>query len=303
MKDQSPEEKCVNLPPVPGTTEQSSPETAAVTVEVTEELRVEDEQKSQLAVVRIVDSSTPHPAEEMVAKFYDPLYFPDDQDPAETDDPFYSVDLAYTHESAAYRQLTDLQGLIIPRFYGCFTLDFPTRYGRPRTVRLILSQYITGACPMHELDPTHFSKRDRQTILKGIVDAESEIYARDLHHEDFYPRNILITSAEGSPRVWVIDFGHTVFGRMGLGDPELDREWFSGMYISPLLRWTDEKDQQWPFEDWVDWDWQPWLEKMYEYTKPMITESQWEKFLALEIAAAKRREAGEPEEEPSSPVW
>ena len=46
-----------------------------MTAEVTQELRVEDEQSAQVAIVKILDKPVPLPDEEMVAKFYDPLYY------------------------------------------------------------------------------------------------------------------------------------------------------------------------------------------------------------------------------------
>lgn len=53
-----------------------------------------------------------------------------------------------------------------------------------------------------------------------------------------------------------------------------------GMYISPLLRWTEEKAQHSMFEEWIDWDWQSWLEETYEYTRSTIIEGMKEKYLA-----------------------
>ena len=286
MADQTPEEKCVNLPPLPGTAMEG-----IVSVELTRLLRVGDDKTSQLAVVRVLDSSMSLPDEEMVAKFYDPLYYAYGQDAVELYDPFYSVNLAYTHESAAYPHLVGLQGSIIPRFYGSFTLDFPTGYGRSRSVRLILMQYINDARPMNELDPMDFSKKDRQRIIKGVINASSEMHARNLHHRDLHQRNILIRVIECRLRVMLVDFEKAEFGRMGTDDPEYERQWFAGMYISPLLRWNAEKNQQWPFEEWIDWDWQPWLEETSDYTKSMITQDQREQYLAIELAVARQRKS------------
>ncbi|PYH35282.1 uncharacterized protein BO87DRAFT_405846 [Aspergillus neoniger CBS 115656] len=46
---------------------------------------------------------------------------------------------------------------------------------------------------------------------------------------------------------------------------------FLGYYISPLLCWKDAKAKLYAFSDWIDWDWDCWLEVEFVYTVPSIT--------------------------------
>lgn len=46
---------------------------------------------------------------------------------------------------------------------------------------------------------------------------------------------------------------------------------FLGHYILPLLRWKAAKAQLYAFSDWVDWDWDCWLEVEFAHTVPSIT--------------------------------
>ena len=59
----------------------------------------------------------------VVAKIYDPLYIDNDELYV---NPFVAADKDYTHEVAAYKAFSDLQGLMIPKYYGSYSLDVPT---------------------------------------------------------------------------------------------------------------------------------------------------------------------------------
>ena len=89
-------------------------------VKLVRPIRAGDKYKAQLVVVQVTSSSSPMlPTDvQLVAKIYDPLYFNHDDT-----DPFYCVDNAYSHETAAYRKLSDLQGGILPKYFGSFTIS------------------------------------------------------------------------------------------------------------------------------------------------------------------------------------
>lgn len=235
----SPLELCLRNPPLPGS---DGPD--MVDIKLTEELRVGEYKANQLFVARVVKSprSLNLPTDcDLVAKISDPLY--DDFSQA----PFANADHGYTYETAAYTRLADLQGSVIPRYYGSFTLKF--RVGRRfRVVRLILIERIHGM-PMDDLDP-RAPKEERQRILKQIVDAECSFYNRNVIHEDLYPRNILI-KYEGDlrkPKVVIVDLGWLVFGRTcNAENIEEEKRHLSGTPISPLLRWNIAVNRQYTF--------------------------------------------------------
>lgn len=242
-----------------------------VDIELTEELRVGEYKTSQLFVARVVKSSQSIniPTDcDLVAKFYDPLY--DDLSQA----PFANTGHGYAYETAAYTRLADLQGSVIPRYYGSFTLKF--RVGRrSRIVRLILSERIHGM-PMDDLDP-RAPREERQKILKQIVDAECTFYNRNVIHEDLYPRNILIKyeGDQKTPKVVIVDFGWLIFGRTcNPENTEEEQRHLPGTPISPLLRWNIAVNRQYTFDEWIDWPWQPWLEEQYKDTVASIRRSK-----------------------------
>lgn len=203
----------------------------------------------------------------LVAKFYDPLYFDHQQDDA---DPFLCVDCAYSHEAAAYVTLKELQGSVIPKYYGSYTLDLPAHSGggqeQCRQVRLILIEWVQDSMSMDKLDSKYFSQTERQTLMKAIVDTESAIYNHGIHHRDVHPRNVMIASPQRPSRVSFIDFGKSSFK-----EPQCP-QCSSGAPIPPLLRWHGKWHRHFSFCAWIDWDWQSWLQCTYGDIGNAITE-------------------------------
>lgn len=190
----------------------------------------------------------------IVAKFFDPLYFDHEQD-----------DVA-------------LQGAIVPRYYGSYTCELPAPGENGlRSVRLILMSEVPGA-PMHHVRPANYSQLQRQNILGAIIDAESCLYAMNVVHHDVHPRNVLIldgTVTDSRAQVVLIDFGNSSIGRAAnSASHEKQGKYLPGVPISPLLRWNEAwwDYRQYVFTDWIDWDWQQWLEDRYQYTRSYITE-------------------------------
>lgn len=152
-------------------------------------------------------------------------------------------------------------------------------------MRLILIEFIPGL-PLRDADPRNFSQRERQRIMKAVVDFETLLYSRDIVHKDIHPRNIILADDNRSgcddqrPLVF-IDFGDALFGRTSFysDDPAVEAKALPGTYISPLLRWHGVRRPAFEFGNWVDWDWQPWLEEEYAHTAASITEEMRERFL------------------------
>lgn len=262
----SPLELCLRNPPLP-----CSDGPDVVDIKLTEELRVDEYKPNQLFAVRVIESpqSLYLPIDrDLVAKIFDPLY--DDFSQAS----FTTADNGYTHETALYTLLSDLQDSVIPRYFGSSTLKL--RVGRrPRVVRLILIEWIHGMS-MGELDP-NAPREERQEIMKQIADAESSVATGNVIHADFCPRNIIIKyeGDQKAPKVVIVDFGWTILGRTRNPENiEEEKRHLPGAPISPLLRWNIALNQQSPFEEWIDWPWQPWLEEQYKVTEASITQEQ-----------------------------
>ncbi|OJD28457.1 hypothetical protein ACJ73_00144 [Blastomyces percursus] len=264
-----PVDRCILHLPLPGLTGKGT-----IRLKVVGPVRIGDQHSAQLVTVRIVDKtldiSDSIPTDKyLVAKLYDPLYFDHEQDDL---DPFRYTDLAYSHETAAYRQLYPLEGTVIPRYYGSFTLELPIPNKRiSRSIRLILIEKVPGISMQH-LNPTNYTQSDRQNILKAIIDAESMLYAHDILHRDIQPRNVLVLDS-ALRRVVLIDFGYCGIGRTPSNSPaEWKAKHLTGVPISPLLRWDQGWGRHANFHEWIDWDWQTWLEHCYEFARASITE-------------------------------
>ncbi|KAI9932345.1 hypothetical protein ASPWEDRAFT_739380 [Aspergillus wentii DTO 134E9] len=262
----SPIERCLRNPPLSGKIGSDT-----LQLQVIDQLRVGDGSNAQVFTVQVV-TSTPGlalPDQKMVAKVYDPLYFNDEEGYA---NPFLCTNEHYTHEVAAYKLLTDLQGESIPRFYGSYSLDIPVEdipvdgLGS-RTVRLILVEHIPGIT-MRDADPKDFSQTARQELMKSIIDFDTLIFHQaDIVNRDNSPRNVIM---HPDGRLIHIDFANTSFNRGRDPNRSYKTPGFFGQYISPLLRWTD-KTLAWDFLDWIDWDWTLWVEAEYAHTADTIT--------------------------------
>ncbi|PWY77313.1 hypothetical protein BO94DRAFT_568278 [Aspergillus sclerotioniger CBS 115572] len=191
-----------------------------VEFEILDPIKVGDGHNAQVFNIRIrsvpPNSKTLQGGTELVAKVYDPLYQNDDGGYL---NPFLCMDKYYTHEVHAYHVLSCLQGGLIPRFYGSYSLDIPC-YGtdngpETRAVRLILIEHIPGLS-MLETDPNQFPQADRQQIMNAIFNRKPD-----------------------EPRIAHLDL-------------------FLGQYISPLIRWNErrmfefEELVDWEWDSWLE---------------------------------------------------
>jgi hypothetical protein len=263
----SPFERCLRHPPLPGNIG-----SCTVDLEILDLLRVRDGCNAQVFTVQVL-GARPNPGcfppnRKVVAKIYDPLYFYDEEGFI---NPFLCVDKHYTHEVRAYDVLSELQGGLVPRFCGSYSLDIPVEGSGMRTVRLILVEYIPGIS-MQEANPKNFSQRTRQQIMKSVIDFESLVYERDILLTDLSPRNVIMVEkpdSDSKRNLVFLDFAGALFGRRRDDPVAIEPKLFLGQYISPLLRW--DKTMAMQFNDWIDWDWQPWIEAEYAHTAATIT--------------------------------
>lgn len=77
-----------------------------------------------------------------------------------------------------------------------------------------------------------------------------------------------------------IDFAHVRFERLVyVPEGQEEPEHWQGTYILPLLRWHGVRGQTYGFEDWIDWDWQPWLGAEFAETAATIKPGMVELFM------------------------
>ena len=224
----------------------------------------------------------PEPRVSLAAKFYDPLRTWDSEDPEV--DPFKHADRSYTTEATAYEYLRLLEGTMVPRYLGSYTFDAPTGWStETRSIRLILYEFVQGIV-MRDLPPEMIPaipQDIRKTIMYQVVQAESRIWALDVHHCDSHPRNTVLRTdarpvsmddlrsddlkswlSDPSLSVRYIDFDNARFGGFTTNDIPYRSPGQGDKPVSPILRWSGTRGRVESFlrMGWVDWDWQRWLE-------------------------------------------
>jgi hypothetical protein len=219
-------EYCLSRPPLEGS---ACDDVFSFTI--SKELSVHDGRGAQIVVVN----------DDMVAKIYDPLFYPAYRDGySRRSDVVMWADYDYSREAAAYNELRGpFEGTIIPKYYGSWTCDvtLDTPWGpRKRPVRLILMEFINGVC-MHDLNPDKLTEEQRANIMVKAIDAERAISFHGVWHKDFFPRNIICSGNDfGSAelRVTIIDFNVSVVRR--LASSRFPKR-FSHIPVSPIKRW------------------------------------------------------------------
>jgi hypothetical protein len=137
----------------------------------------------------------------MVAKIYDPLYYPDVDDYGSKQDVVSEADGDYSREAVAYEELRKSPEVaaVTPAFYGTWTMDVESYAKRShdkktkyvRAVRFILLERLRGDC-MNDVDPDDLREPIRSMILKKALLADALISNAGVKHRDVCPRNIMI---------------------------------------------------------------------------------------------------------------
>lgn len=193
--------RCLLHPPPRGRIEPG-----VVTFKIVDWIQAGDPNNTQVVSVRVLDSTIGLPTDiDILAKIYDPLYFNHIQDDM---DIFRYTEYCYNKERAAYKHLVALQGSIIPKYYGSFTISLPVDGEDPRDVRLILLENVPGS-PMNKMNPSSFKQAERQEIMKVVADSERAVYTHKVVNTDIHPRNILIppNPLDRGCRAVIVDFG------------------------------------------------------------------------------------------------
>lgn len=132
---------------------------------------------------------------------------------------------------------------------------------------------------MQKTDPDQFPQENRQNIMKFLVEFETLVYSRDILLRDLHPRNVMVTT---DGHVVVIDFADADIGWGALSAQSLFNsfQFHRDNYVPPLVRWHEDQNLEDEFYDWIDWDWQPWLQKEFADTAESITPGMLEFYMS-----------------------
>lgn len=276
---------CQKYPPLPGAMGKDS-----IELEIQGWVRVGQECGAQLFTVSLSESSLQQdtcisndiPRSGLVAKVYDPLYTSAGY---WCDNWVHCVNEWYIREAKFYQVLLDLQGIGIPKYYGSYSVSLPmptpqsNEASTNREVRMILIELIKGITMSDFERPRDLPQQVRKNIIRAIIELESEIYERGVDVGHVNKRNIILKEplhADSKARVILVDF-ERAFNRCTqeeADDPVIDGmrvpdpKRFTGKYVSPLLRWKFLPQR---FSDWIDWQWEAWVNKEFWHTAGTIT--------------------------------
>ena len=255
-------EWCLKHPPKPGSTDVS--ETRNIVFKAS--IRTGDQRGAQVLLTE----------NGLVAKIYDPLYysFIDKEWSDEKLDVATEADQDYTIEAAAYSALqgSNLQGNIMPTYHGSWTTEIRTIIDGQqhlRDVRIILLEHVDGTVMM-DIDPDSLTQGERENVMCKVIEARTDLKLADLQHNDFEPRNIVLSPrssrAQSAPgletttldcpdlRVCIIDYGRSYVAKTTT---------VKDVYRNPLFDWAGGDiycQYGWlpPREEATDWMWEMW---------------------------------------------
>jgi hypothetical protein len=247
---------CLTHPPAPGITRTEDTRR----IEIVKAIRTGEGCGAQVVLT----------ADGYVAKVFDPLYykFPD---PMGVNWKVNVTDVAeeeYITEATVYSQLLDtsLQGSIMPKYYGSWSLNIPlVTVGQQlyREVRMIIIEYVTGIS-MLNIDPTTLTQQARENVMIKLIEGDIDLRFEGVLHDDLEPRNVILPTPESSfsyedpgLRVCVIDFGWCALFR------NQERIGPDPQFFNPLHYWISSahwSDYGWlpPQEEAWDWMWKLW---------------------------------------------
>ena len=271
-------DECLSRKPLPCTILR---ETAKL--RITKELAVQDSHGAQVFICTVsprhqgaTDSSAAtYPSDTpLVAKVYDPLYYPfrEHDPPHDTLDILCCAEMDFTDEAAVYAHLNpSLGGSTVPRYYGAWTFTMSLR-GLQRRVPMILMEHVAGI-PLSELDHKRCTKEERLNVVAKIMEAEVEMLFVGVRNNDLAPRNVIASVGRGgylgdpNLRVRMIDFGGAVADPLRGSKP---KSMIQDKPDSPIRYYDDGCPSG--FEEWV-WDeyaaegWVDWVKKRWRGDK------------------------------------
>jgi hypothetical protein len=236
------------------------------TFEVVQELAVGDGM-DRGGGSQVVACTTPGHQEPLIAKIYDPLYYPfaDNDFPSIPNDVVARAEGDFTLESAAYNQLDDtFGGSLVPKFYGSWIVNVPLKH-LTRPVGFTLVEYVKGV-PLGTLDPRSFTTEERLRVLALVMEAQLGLHFAGVVHEDIAPRNIICSDRNllaQDLRVRIIDFNFvTILPLLGREVPRKSEK----LPQSPLEYFWNRRPlemREWLPEGWGRPEWNQWLKEKW----------------------------------------
>lgn len=194
---------CLSQPPRKGQTHSN----LATSMAITSSIRTNPHQGAQIVVV----------SHAMVAKIYDPLFYPLMNDYGTKNDVGRDADADYCREVTAFERLQQATEAkpVTPAYYGSLTMMIETPVERPgyditklsRPVRFILMELLCGI-RMAQIYASALSEEVRSLILEKSIIAEILLWHAGADHRDSSPRNVMVHRFE-LRQSWCTDQRHT----------------------------------------------------------------------------------------------
>jgi hypothetical protein len=224
-----------------------------VKVQVKDVLRVEKGKCSQLVLVVVERSSMKSLPRNthLVAKIYDSLYIsPKEIVESGFQDRAALLNYCAENEYRAYSRLKSIQGRLVPRCYGLFTLFFPDRpQSLDHCINVLLLQNVGTPPP----DSLLLGPATKGRMVQSMRSAFKQVHSCNILHGDPALRNVVFNK---SGKAFLIDFEKARF----LEDMSAtERE----MYI----RWENRSfDNQLEYYDFIPAK-TPWLAELYMHSR------------------------------------
>ena len=134
-----------------------------------------------------------------------------------------AVERARTHswkEVAVYNQLLQVQGLIVPRFYGKYVYQIVSKVAEEsRDVHVLLLEYFNSFSLFDFAITNKLAVlTTRQKIITQILDMINIIHSHGVFHRDLAGRNFLVNYSDGDLQLRLVDFE---FATLATPDTEL----------------------------------------------------------------------------------
>ncbi|CAN6666276.1 hypothetical protein TRVA0_038S00166 [Trichomonascus vanleenenianus] len=255
----SPLETILEWPPLPGHVGEHD-----IKIQLLGEMVAAREDRRRLFQALITSGTStdiPHIDEEakgnpVVAEIFDPLSI-------SALNPSIVADLWYSRAVTVYERLEDLQGKIIPKFYGSYTMKVPVN-GHPkhkdREIRVILREYIEGK-GLNRVDPESLAQNQRQRLMEKVIEAEQIFDNRGIGiMSNYSPSSVILTDGTDI-QVVVSCFTCAIFDSDLEVPYSIEQDYYPGKFASPLLKWPQVTLEESGFGTFVDWDWLNWLKE------------------------------------------
>ncbi|KAL7894119.1 hypothetical protein HDV63DRAFT_391172 [Trichoderma sp. SZMC 28014] len=295
-------EFCIQNPPLKG---QPIDNPTLLTIIIDSKLACGDGRGSQLVKCHYEGNNTP-----LVAKIYDPLYYPW----GTMLDPTHEADEHFTTEATVYKKLQDMHNSdsfgypqvrnhlewSIPEYHGSYTWETQLLDGRRRDVRLILMEYIplpSMWAIIKKKKVENIPAKIRMKLLEKVFPIVSWLEHYGINQNDFAARNIMVDPDQG--RVVLLDFSIAKIRDMYNSKWSTHRQKLPTLPKSPIetfgCYWGDEI-QMWVPKEYhtvqarYDWFMETW-EKSTEFRSLGVMWTNHDRPILLKAMAKEKKEA------------